>query len=145
MAIATDKSVETTPVRTVARRKGWADLDLSLRKHGVQKDIIPLRDDRAVKNAVKNLILTNFYERPFQHSKGANLQGLLFEPADSITAHELKESIRDVLKYYESRVAVKGIQVLDEIDKNAWRVVIKFLIKNINIVTNVEVLLRRTR
>ena len=145
MAIATDKSVETTPVRTVARRKGWADLDLSLRKHGVQKDIIPLRDDRAVKNAVKNLILTNFYERPFQHTKGGNLSGFLFEPADAITGFELKEAIKDVLSYHESRIVLKGVDILNDFDQNAWIINIKFLIKNINIVTNVEVLLRRTR
>ena len=145
MAIATDKSVESVPVSTVSRKKGWADLDLSLKKHPIQKDIIPLKDDKAIRNAVKNLVLTNFYERPFQHAKGANLQGLLFEPADMITAYEIKESIRDVLTYYEPRVIVRGVEVLNDIDQNAWIVNIKFLIKNINIITNVEVLLRRTR
>tara|TARA_Y100000034_G_C6832447_1_gene375876 strand:+ start:707 stop:1144 length:438 start_codon:yes stop_codon:yes gene_type:complete len=145
MAIATDKSVESVPVSIVSRKKGWADLDLSLKKHPIQKDIIPLKDDKAIRNAVKNLVLTNFYERPFQHTKGANLSGLLFEPADMITAYEIKESIRDVLTYYEPRVIVRGVEVLDDVDANAWIINIKFLIKNINIVTNVEVLLRRTR
>ena len=145
MPIATDKSVESVPVSIVARKKGWADLDLSLKKHPIQKDIIPLKDDKAIKNAVKNLVLTNFYERPFQHAKGANLQGLLFEPANAITAYELKESIRNVLKYHESRVKVEVINILDDTERNAWRVIIKFLIKNMNIVTNLEVLLRRTR
>jgi phage baseplate assembly protein W len=145
MAIATDKSVETVPISTVARKKGWADLDLSLKKHPIQKDIVSLKDDKAIRNAVKNLVLTNFYERPFQLMKGANLQGFLFEPADVITAYEIKEAIRDVLGYYEPRVAVRNVEVRDEIDKNAWKVIITFLIKNINIITNVEVLLRRTR
>jgi phage baseplate assembly protein W len=145
MTIATDKSVENVPVSTVSRKKGWADLDLSLKKHPIQKDIVPLKDDKAIRNAVKNLVLTNFYERPFQLLKGANLQGLLFEPADMITAYEIKERIRDVLGYYESRVIVQNVEVRDEMDKNAWKVIIRFLIKNINIVTNVEVLLRRTR
>ena len=145
MAIATDKSVESVPVSIVSRKKGWADLDLSLKIHPIQKDIIPLKDDKAIRNAVKNLVLTNFYERPFQHTKGANLSGLLFEPADMITAYEIKESIRDVLTYYEPRVIVRGVEVLDDVDANAWIINIKFLIKNINIVTNVEVLLRRTR
>ena len=145
MAIATDKSVESVPVSTVSRRKGWADLDLSLKKHPIQKDIIPLKDDKAIRNAVKNLVLTNFYERPFQHSKGANLQGLLFEPADMITAFEMKEAIKEVLAAYESRITVRNIQILNDFDQNGWIVNIHFLIKNINVVTNVEVLLRRTR
>ena len=145
MAIATDKSVETVPVSTVSRKKGWSDLDLSLKRHPIQKDILPLKDDRAIKNAVKNLVLTNFYERPFQLSKGGNLSGFLFEPADAITAYEMKEAIRDVLKFYEPRITTGSIEILDDGERNAWRVNINFLIKNINIVTNVEVLLRRTR
>ena len=145
MAIATDKTVETVPVSIVSRKKGWSDLDLSLKRHPLQKDILPLKDDNAIKNAVKNLVLTNFYERPFQHSKGGNLQGLLFEPADAITALELKENVKDVLAYHESRISVKNVQVLNDIDKNGWRLNIFFYIKNINITTNVEVFLRRTR
>ena len=145
MAIATDKSVQTTPVSTVSMKKGLADLDLSLRIHGIQKDIMPLKDDKAIRNAVKNLVLTNFYERPFQLEKGANLTGYLFEPADMITAFEMKEAIKEVLATYESRITVRNIQILNDLDQNGWIVNIHFLIKNINIVTNVEVLLRRTR
>ena len=145
MAIATDKSSVYAPISTVSRKKGWADLDLSLKKHPIQKDIIPLKDDRAIRNAVKNLVLTNFYERPFQHSKGGNLSGFLFEPADAITAYEMKEAIANVLNYHESRISLRGIDILNDMDENAWIINIKFLIKSINIVTNVEVLLRRTR
>ncbi len=55
-----------------ARKKGYSDLDLKLTLHPFRKDIVPLKDSEAVKNAVKNLILTNFFERPFQPSVGAN-------------------------------------------------------------------------
>ena len=54
MAIATDKTVETVPVSIVSRKKGWSDLDLSLKRHPLQKDILTLKDDNAIKNAVKN-------------------------------------------------------------------------------------------
>ena len=145
MAIATDKSSVYAPISTVSRKKGWADLDLSLKKHPIQKDIITLKDDNAIKNAVKNLVLTNFYERPFQLSKGGNLRGFLFEPADNIIALEMKEAIRDVLGYYESRIIVRYIHIYDDTERNTWIVNIFFYIKNLNITTNVEVLLRRTR
>jgi phage baseplate assembly protein W len=145
MAIATDKSVETVPISTVSRKKGWADLDLSLKRHPIGRDIVTLKDDKAIRNAVKNLVLTNFFERPFQPALGANLSGYLFEPASRITAHEIKESIRDVLGFHESRIAVRNIDILNDIDQNAWIVNIYFLIKNLNVMSNVEVLLRRTR
>ena len=46
--------------RVVSRKKPHRDLDLSLKIHPIRKDIIPLKDDAAVKNAVKNLLITNF-------------------------------------------------------------------------------------
>ena len=126
MAIATDKSSVYAPISTVSRKKGWADLDLSLKKHPIQKDIIPLKDDNAIKNAVKNLVLTNFYERPFQLSKGGNLRGFLFEPADNIIALEMKEAIRDVLGYYaevklvnDSKKEVELFMVSSEVTINS--------------------------
>ena len=52
--------------RVVSRKKPHRDLDLSLKIHPIRKDIIPLKDDAAVKNAVKNLLITNFYKRKYK-------------------------------------------------------------------------------
>ena len=145
MAITSDKSHETTPISIVSRKKSYADLDLSLIKHGVTKDIVPLKDDRAIKNAVKNLILTNFYERPFQPEIGANLLGLLFEPADNITQIELKDGIRDVLDYYEPRINVQGIIIQDDTERNRWRISVHFKIKEFGVRSMVNVELKRLR
>jgi phage baseplate assembly protein W len=145
MAITSDKSHLTTPISIVSRKKSYADLDLSLIKHGVTKDIVPLMDDRAIKNAVKNLILTNFYERPFQPEMGANLIGLLFEPADDITKIELKDGIRDVLSYYEPRINIRRIIVQDDIERNRWRISIHFQIKESGVNSMVNVVLKRLR
>ena len=71
--------------KVVSKKKGHRDLDLSLKQHPIRKDINVLKDDNAIKNAVKNLLITNAFERPFQPQLGANLRGLLFEPADAIT------------------------------------------------------------
>ena len=63
--------------KVVAQKKPFRDLDLSLAIHPIRKDIIPLKDDRAIVNAVRNLLITNFNERPFQPTKGANLRGIV--------------------------------------------------------------------
>ena len=54
MAIYSDKSSTTKQVSIVTRKKNFSDLDMSLTKHPIRKDITPLKDDNAVKNAVKN-------------------------------------------------------------------------------------------
>ena len=61
--ILSDKSIsgDLKKARVTSRVKGWRDLDLSLTLHPIRKDIIPLKDDNAIKNSVKNLLISNFY------------------------------------------------------------------------------------
>tara|TARA_Y100001972_G_scaffold66527_1_gene81153 strand:+ start:6514 stop:6960 length:447 start_codon:yes stop_codon:yes gene_type:complete len=131
--------------KIVSRKKPHRDLDLSLNIHPIRKDIIPLKDDAAVKNAVKNLLISNFYERPFQDDLGANLRGLLFEPVGVITNIELRDNIRFVLEKYEPRIEVLGIDIFDIFDTNSYRIKVNFRIKQNNQSDAVEIVLRRLR
>lgn len=136
-----DKTIGSS---SIARKKGYSDLDLSLRLHPIRKDIIPLKDDQALKNSVKNLILTNFFERPFQSNLGGNLRGILFEPADAITELALEDNIKRVLKK-EPRIKTLFVEVTDLADNNAYRITVKFLIKQFDTASQVEIVLRRLR
>ena len=142
-----DKSIagDLQKAKITARRKGFRDLDLSLIVNPRTKDIVPLRDDVAIKNAVRNLLTTNFYERPFGHSKGANLRGLLFEPADNITIIEIKQNIQDVLQRHEPRVSIQSIVVKDLSDRNAYNIILQYRIKEFDSLQEVEIVLRRLR
>ena len=145
--IRSDKSVSDSYKRVSvdSRSKQWRDLDLSLTLHPIRKDITPLRDDNAIRNAVKNLLLTNFYERPFNHSIGANLRALLFEPADAITRMAIKDNIERTLTEHEPRIKVLDINVQDLRDENAYSIFVKFLIKEFDREEDVEIVLRRIR
>lgn len=129
----------------VSKKKGWKDLDLTLKIHPIRKDIIPLKDDAAIKNAVKNLLVTNFYERPFQDDLGANLSGLLFEPAGMLTNILLRSNIRDVLERYEPRIKVTNIKITDLLNENAYNITVNFTIKEYDSNESVEIILRRLR
>src|SRR5210317_896106 len=131
--------------RIVSKKKPHRDLDLSLKIHPIRKDIIPLKDDAAIRNAVKNLLVTNFYERPFADDLGANLRGLLFEPAGLITNIELRNNIRDVIQKYEPRVSVTSIDITDNVPRNEYLIEVFFNIKGINVEQVVEIPLRRLR
>tara|TARA_Y100000385_G_C12555642_1_gene409845 strand:+ start:40 stop:489 length:450 start_codon:yes stop_codon:yes gene_type:complete len=131
--------------RIVSKKKPWRDLDLSLKIHPIRKDIIPLKDDAAIKNAVKNLLITNFFERPFQDDLGANLRGLLFEPAGYITEIQLRDNIRTVLSKYEPRVRVTNIDITDLSQQNSYKIRINFKIKEYDSAAAVEIVLRRLR
>ena len=145
--ILSDKSIsgDIKKARVTSRVKGWRDLDLSLTLHPIRKDIIPLKDDNAIKNSVKNLLISNFYERPFSRDVGANLRALLFEPADSITKIALKENIRRVIQKYEPRVALRDIEIKYQDDSNAYNITVIFKIKEFDTNESVEIVLRRLR
>ena len=139
------QTASTGKISVVARKKGWADLNLRLTLHRIRKDIIPLKDDEAIKNSVKNLILTNFFERPFQPLVGANLRGLLFEPADAITKYELSSGIRRCLEIFEPRIKVLAINVKDESERNSYRINVIFQIIEFDSNQEVEIVLERLR
>ena len=145
--ILSDRSImgDLKKARVTSRVKGWRDLDLSLTLHPIRKDIMPLKDDNAIKNSVKNLLISNFYERPFSRDVGANLRALLFEPADSITKIALKENIRRVIQKYEPRVALRDIEIKYQDDSNAYNITVIFKIKEFDTNESVEIVLRRLR
>lgn len=145
--LSQDKTItgDLKKARVDSRKKTITDLDLALTLHPIRKDIIPLRDDNAIKNSIKNLLQTNQYERPFQSNLGANLGGLLFEPANGITIGILKDKIKQTIKRFEPRVILTDIFVTDESEKQRYKVQIHFRIKEFDIDDNVEIVLRRLR
>lgn len=133
------------PSVVVAKKKQYRDLDLSLVIHPIRKDIIPLVDDRAIANAIKNLLVSNFNERPFQPTKGANLRGRLFEPNDAITRIGLRNDIRNCIQNNEPRVIVNGINIQDNADRNSYKITVYFLIKEFDTQESIDIELRRLR
>ena len=111
----------------VEKKNLYTDLPVYFKDvHPNLKDITSLKDLDAVKQSVKNLIITNHKERPFQHDIGSNITGLLFEPADMFTANAIKMEILTVLKRYEPRVRDVAVQVFDNSDRNAYEITIGF-------------------
>jgi phage baseplate assembly protein W len=123
----------------------YSDLNLQMIPHPQKRDIIPLKGELAVKNAVKNLLLTNFYERPFNSTLGANLRGLLFEPADSITKIALENGVKNVLENYEPRIDNINVIVNSHQNDSEYRINVVFSIKSTDEVSDVEINLRRLR
>ena len=123
----------------------YSDLNLQMIPHPQKRDIIPLKGELAVKNAVKNLLLTNFYERPFNSTLGANLRSLLFEPADTITKLALENGVKNVLTNHEPRIDNINVVVTTHQNESEYRITVIFSIKAIDEISEVEINLRRLR
>jgi phage baseplate assembly protein W len=132
-------------VNLVARQPDFSDLDLDFIPHPTTKDVVKKIGVDALKRSVRNLILTNFYDRPFRSYIGSGAQKLLFENASPIISNFLKDAIDEVLRNYEPRIAVRNIQVNFDIDNNGYNVVIAFSIINNNLPVVINLFLERIR
>lgn len=123
----------------------FKDLDLMFTAHPVTGDIARKYDENAIKQAVKNLILTKNYERPFHNEIGSQVSALLFENATPMTKALLKKTITDVINNFEPRVDLidVGVQFLE--DNNSVGIEILFKIKNTFTPLAVNLVLERTR
>ena len=88
----------------------YTDLDLFFNKKATSKDISKVTDIQAVKRSVRNLILTNHYEKPFHPEIGSGVRVILFEPMTPLTAHILTRKITttsDSIEYADG-FTIKG-------------------------------------
>lgn len=133
---------------TITKTIRYSDLDFSLRAlshNNVPGDISTLTDIDAIKNSIRNLVLTAPYERPFQPELSSRLQFLLFENADAITALSLKEEIVRVISANEPRASDVYVDVIDNREQNAYEVSVNFSIKNNPAVQTLEFIINRIR
>ena len=108
----------------------FRDLDLNFTIHPVKKDINRHVGDMAVINSIKNLVLTNHYERPFQPDIGSNIRRLLFENMDTITASSIEREIEQTISNYEPRARVSRINAIADFDRNGFKVEMEFFVIN---------------
>jgi phage baseplate assembly protein W len=129
----------------IARQPDYRDLDLDFIANPVTKDVSRKIGVEALKRSVRNLILTNFYDRPFRSYIGSNAQKLLFDNMNPLTANFLKDAIKETIENYEPRVALKSVIVQIQEDNNGYMVSIDFTIKNNDQPANITVFLERIR
>ena len=90
------------------RAREFKDISLSFAPHPITKDLTILRNERAINNAVKNLILYHFGEVPYQHNVGSDVRNYMFEVVDAATASLIEDSIEKAIERYEPRITIKG-------------------------------------
>ena len=125
--------------------RSWADLDLDFTRHPVTKDITKKTNVEAVKRAVRNIILTNQYDKPFHPEIDGGVTRHLFGLATAHTKHDITLSIENCLKNFESRVTVDDVRVSGDLDKNGFNVSIFFRVINSPQPIEVALFLERAR
>ena len=109
----------------------YRDLNLNFTSNPVTGDVTTVTDVVAVKRSVRNLLLTNHYDRPFHPEIGSNVPALLFENVGPITGNQLQRAIEEMIGNFEPRARVTAVECSPIAESNSYNVVINFYVENL--------------
>ena len=126
----------------------YKDLSLFFTPNPVSGDVTMVTDVQDIKRSVRNLVMTNRFEKPFHPEGASHVRDLLFERFTPITFNLLRNRIETVLANYEPRVSVTDVEIDDSgraMDNNELNVRIFFTLRNDPQIQSVDILLERIR
>ena len=137
-----DGNLNVRPV-TTSRKKSYQDIDLTF-SNKPSGDVYKKTDAAAVKQAVKNILLTNAGEKPFRSDYGADLNRFLFD-LNYMDDFELKDVIGSMIARYEPRARVREVQILNRPDEYSIDVLVRFQVVNVEETQQLNLSLTRLR
>lgn len=123
----------------------YSDIDFNFTKNPVTNDVSIVQDEDAIKLSVRNIILTDAGERPFNPTLGSSIRGLLFEPLSPITAGAIESRIRNTLSVFEPRIKILRLDVVGDPERNAFNVTLGFRMTGDTRTVLVPITLKRLR
>ena len=109
----------------------YKELNLNFSINAVTGDVATVTDVIAVKRSVRNLLLTNHYDRPFHPEIGSNIQNLLFQNFGPITGNQLSRAIEEMITNFEPRARVETVECYPISDTNSYDVRVYFYVENL--------------
>ena len=97
----------------------------------VTGDVATVTDVIAVKRSVRNLLLTNHYDRPFHPEIGSNIPHLLFENLNPVTGNQLARTIEEMIGNFEPRARIENVECTPISNQNKYNVSIYFYVENL--------------
>lgn len=123
----------------------FTDLDFNFMVHPRTGDVSTRSDEEAVKQAIRNLILTKNYERPFRSNIGCQVNRLLFEPMSPLLSTMIERSIADAINNFEPRAVLIDVTVAFSPENNDAYITITFKLINTQTPVTINLILERTR
>ena len=114
----------------INRSPDYRDISLDFFKDRTTGDVAMLEGHEAIKRAIRNLILSNYYERPFRSYLASNVRGVLFNNFSSFAGDDLKDAIIAVIKNFEPRVKLLDVQITQDTDRNGFNCQLYYMILN---------------
>tara|TARA_R100001509_G_C4738519_1_gene172385 strand:- start:20 stop:424 length:405 start_codon:yes stop_codon:yes gene_type:complete len=123
------------PLSKISR--GFRDISLSFKRHPVTNDLLPLKNEDAIKRAVQNLVRTKIGEVFFRDDIGTRISGALFELGSSDFIDPISIEIDTVITNFEPRVDLKNVNVNARPDENSLDIEIEYNIVGLSLPTQI--------
>nr|BAR36998.1 hypothetical protein [uncultured Mediterranean phage uvMED] len=120
----------------------FRDFGIGMKSNPNTEDFSVVKNENAIKQSMKNLLLTQFGERPFQPNTGSRVRSMLFENFDIFMIEGLNDEIRNTLKRLEPRVIVNDVRCNVDND-NELQVEIDYTIIGEQLVQTIDFLLEK--
>ena len=138
-----DGTLDTVSI-TTGRQKSYKDLDLTFSKKD-NNDIFKKNDAAAVKQAVKNLLLTNQGEKPFDPFYGGNLNAFLFNLDTEFDEVDIEDAVAQAMANHEPRAVLRKVNATLLPDQNSVNVQVIFQVVNVAETQELTINLTRLR
>ena len=119
------------PVQRIS--KSFKDISASFQVNPLTNDLIVIKNTTAIARSLRNLVLTTPGERFFNENLGSQVNNLLFENVDDVTAMSVRQEIINVIENYEPRVKLLTVSVNANIDTYSMDVIIAYQVIGIDI------------
>lgn len=123
----------------------FSDIDIAFIAHPITRQLTRKKNREAVRQSVKSLVLTDFYERPFKSDIGCGIRQFLFELFTPAVKQQMQTAIREVIRNHEPRAEIIDVLVEERPDLNALTVSLAFYIVNDPDPVVLDVILERVR
>tara|TARA_B100002019_G_scaffold178820_1_gene154421 strand:+ start:535 stop:975 length:441 start_codon:yes stop_codon:yes gene_type:complete len=138
-----DGNLSKKPI-TTSQTRTYTDIDLSFKKKN-NGELFKKTDAESVKQAVKNLLLTNFGEKPFSPFFGGNLNDFLFNLSEEFDDMEIEDAVAEAISAQEPRAVLRQVKSKIDPDNNNVRVTVSFQVISTQQPVELNVTLARLR
>jgi len=129
--------------KTAGLSKSFADINMGFTKNPFTGDISNVKNENAIKQSLRNIILTKRTEKLFDPQFGTNIWNTLFEPLDAITADRIEQEITATINQYERRITMTRVEVVPYFRDNCYHIFIEYRIIGSPLTETVSFVLER--
>ena len=129
--------------KDVSVSRNFTDINMGLTKNPFTGDVSDVKNENAIKQSLKNIMMTKRTEKLFDPGFGTNIWDSLFEPLDELTADRIQQEVLNVVSQYETRIGVTDVEVEPYYDDNCYHVFVTYRIIGSPITESVSFVLER--